>query len=147
MIATQKSLLELTAADLQTQVVLTLPATMSLRDAAIKLSQARCHGAPVVDEAGRCVGVLSVSDVARGPCTCRVQRSATRVVAAIRRHIADSAETKRSSANWRREVSRQSQKRLLTASWYWSAGNLTVFSWNGKWLIRSRSRPRMSGTT
>jgi predicted transcriptional regulator len=65
MLASHKPLFDLTAADLQTRVLLTLPASMPLRDAAKKLFDARVHGAPVVDESGLCVGVLSVSDVAR----------------------------------------------------------------------------------
>jgi len=79
MIAKHKSLFELTAADLQTGVPVCLPIGMPLRDAAKKLSEARVHGAPVVDEGGRCVGVLSVSDVARwainisGPTVSHVQ--------------------------------------------------------------------------
>jgi predicted transcriptional regulator len=64
-IAVHKSLLDLTATDLQTRVVVTLPIGMPLRDAARALAEARVHGAPVVDPAGRCVGVLSVTDVAR----------------------------------------------------------------------------------
>jgi CBS domain-containing protein len=36
-----------------------------LPDAAKKLAQHRLHGAPVIDADGRCVGVLSVSDLAR----------------------------------------------------------------------------------
>jgi predicted transcriptional regulator len=65
MVATQKSLFDLTAKELQTRVLVTLPTKMPLRDAAKKLSHAKIHGAPVVDDAGRCVGVLSISDVAR----------------------------------------------------------------------------------
>jgi CBS domain-containing protein len=40
-------------------------ADLSLRDAATLLIRREIHGAPVVDAVGRCVGVLSVSDVAR----------------------------------------------------------------------------------
>ncbi|HKA08712.1 MAG TPA: CBS domain-containing protein, partial [Gemmataceae bacterium] len=65
MIATQKHLLDLTAADLGTKVVVSLSQAMPLRDAAKELLCAGIHGAPVVDAAGRCVGVLSVSDLAR----------------------------------------------------------------------------------
>jgi CBS domain-containing protein len=65
MIATQKHLLDLTAEDLETKIVVSLPETMPLRDAAKELLGAGVHGAPVVDAAGRCVGVLSVTDLAR----------------------------------------------------------------------------------
>jgi CBS domain-containing protein len=52
----------LTARDLMTGTVESIPQEMSLRAAAHLLSQARISGAPVVDELGRCVGVLSASD-------------------------------------------------------------------------------------
>jgi CBS domain-containing protein len=42
-----------------------IPLHMSLRDAARVLSRARITGAPVVDAAGRCVGVLSSTDFVR----------------------------------------------------------------------------------
>jgi tRNA nucleotidyltransferase (CCA-adding enzyme) len=54
--------LELTAADLMTTPVKTIPQEMSLREAAHLLAHDRISGAPVVDPAGRCVGVLSSSD-------------------------------------------------------------------------------------
>ena len=65
MTATAKSLFDRTAADLMSDLTVTLGAGMSLRQAAEDLSRAGVHGAPVVDPAGRCVGVLSVSDLAR----------------------------------------------------------------------------------
>jgi predicted transcriptional regulator len=65
MIATAKSLFELTAADMMSRVAIILREWMPLRDAAEKLLQAGVHGAPVVDAGGRSVGVLSVSDLAR----------------------------------------------------------------------------------
>jgi CBS-domain-containing membrane protein len=64
-IATKKSLHDLTAADLMTREVVVLPQGMSLRDAAQLLLRSRASGAPVVDAAGRCVGVLSASDFLR----------------------------------------------------------------------------------
>ncbi len=57
-----KSLELLEAEDLMSRDVVTVPAGMSLRAAARLLSRARVSGAPVVDETGRCVGVLSTSD-------------------------------------------------------------------------------------
>jgi CBS domain-containing protein len=57
-----KPLLALTAADLMTTHVMTIPQEMSLREAARLLSRSSISGAPVVDAEGRCVGVLSSSD-------------------------------------------------------------------------------------
>lgn len=52
-------MLDLTACDLMTHPVLTIPQKMPLREAAGLLLRNRYGGAPVVDEQGRCVGVLS----------------------------------------------------------------------------------------
>jgi CBS domain-containing protein len=57
-----KHLLALTAADLMTAPVTTIPSNTSLREAARLLRQGSITGAPVVDAEGRCVGVLSSSD-------------------------------------------------------------------------------------
>jgi CBS domain-containing protein len=57
-----KSLLALTAADLMSGPVITIPKKMSVRGAAHTLSRFSISGAPVVDENGRCVGVLSTTD-------------------------------------------------------------------------------------
>lgn len=65
MFAVTRSLTELTAGDLMTEDVMTIAAGLSLPDAARCLAGARVSGAPVVDESGRCVGVLSVTDIAR----------------------------------------------------------------------------------
>jgi CBS domain-containing protein len=65
MIATEKPFAALTAEDLMTCPVEAIPQQMSLRDAARVLSRARITGAPVVDAAGRCVGVLSSTDFVR----------------------------------------------------------------------------------
>jgi CBS domain-containing protein len=62
MILTRKSLNTMTAADLMSTTVVTVPRAMSLRGAAHLLSQADISGAPVVDDSGRCVGVLSATD-------------------------------------------------------------------------------------
>jgi CBS domain-containing protein len=62
MVTSTKSLLTLTAADLMTREVVMIPREMSLHAAARLLSQHRVSGAPVVDEVGRCVGVLSATD-------------------------------------------------------------------------------------
>lgn len=59
---TLKPFLALTAAELMTTPVTTLPHTMTLREAASLLSGANISGAPVLDEQGHCVGVLSSSD-------------------------------------------------------------------------------------
>lgn len=65
MIATMKPLLELTAAELMSREVTTIPQAMSLRAAARLLSEMQITGAPVVDEIGECVGVLSATDFMR----------------------------------------------------------------------------------
>jgi CBS domain-containing protein len=52
----------LTAADLMTAPVTTIPQEMPLRAAAALLTVERISGAPVVDSAGQCIGVLSSSD-------------------------------------------------------------------------------------
>jgi CBS-domain-containing membrane protein len=62
---TSKPLLALTAADVMSREVLAIPRQMSLRAAAHQLVQAHVSGAPVVDERGCCVGVLSTTDLAR----------------------------------------------------------------------------------
>jgi CBS domain-containing protein len=55
-------LLDLTAADLMTTPVRTIPQEMSLREAAHLFTRERISGAPVLDANGRCIGVLSSSD-------------------------------------------------------------------------------------
>ncbi len=55
-------LLSLTAKDLMTEEVVTIPRDMGMQAAARRLAQKHISGAPVVDEHGRCVGVLSSSD-------------------------------------------------------------------------------------
>lgn len=57
-----KPLLSLTASDLMSREVITIPQAMSLRAAAHLLFQHQIGGAPVVDGSGRCVGVLSATD-------------------------------------------------------------------------------------
>jgi CBS domain-containing protein len=57
-----KQLLALTARDLMTTPVMTIPEETSLREAARLLSGCHISGAPVVDVEGRCLGVLSSSD-------------------------------------------------------------------------------------
>jgi CBS domain-containing protein len=55
----------LTASDLMSRDVETVGAEVPLRNAAAQFLRREVHGAPVVDGAGRCIGVLSVSDLAR----------------------------------------------------------------------------------
>jgi CBS domain-containing protein len=62
MIAFAKALREMTAADLMSRDLTLVPQDMSLTGAANLLSRASISGAPVVDEEGRCVGVLSTTD-------------------------------------------------------------------------------------
>jgi CBS domain-containing protein len=60
--AVDKPLLSLTAFDLMSPMVLTVPANMSLQGAAHLLAQANVSGAPVVNADGKCVGVISAHD-------------------------------------------------------------------------------------
>lgn len=62
MMLTMKPFADLTAADLMSRQVVLVPREMSLKAAARLLSQAEVSGAPVVDDVGRCVGVLSATD-------------------------------------------------------------------------------------
>jgi len=57
-----KSLLNLTAADIMSDSLVVVPEQMSLQGAARMLAQAEVTGAPVIDGQGRCVGVLSATD-------------------------------------------------------------------------------------
>jgi CBS domain-containing protein len=57
-----KALTALTAEDVMSRNLLTVPHRMSLRAAACMLSRADITGAPVVDDTGRCVGVISSVD-------------------------------------------------------------------------------------
>src|SRR5262249_17933225 len=52
-------------ADLMSRDVVLIPRAMSLRTAAHLLSESRVSGAPVVDETGECIGVLSTTDFMR----------------------------------------------------------------------------------
>jgi CBS domain-containing protein len=65
MVATEKPLFDLTAADLMTPMAITLDEAQPLREAAEALLRAGIHGAPVVNALGECTGVLSVTDLAR----------------------------------------------------------------------------------
>jgi CBS-domain-containing membrane protein len=62
MLLVAKPLLTLTAADLVRGEVTRIPAHMGMQAAARWLSQMHVSGAPVVDEQGRCIGVLSSND-------------------------------------------------------------------------------------
>jgi CBS domain-containing protein len=57
-----RSPLSLRAADLMSADVVLLPAEMSLQAAARLLYRMQISGAPVVDDTGHCVGVLSTTD-------------------------------------------------------------------------------------
>jgi predicted transcriptional regulator len=57
-----KRLLNSTAADLMTPHMTTIPAEMSLREAARLLFCSKISGAPVADAQGNCLGILSTSD-------------------------------------------------------------------------------------
>src|ERR1700692_3062900 len=61
----RKPLFALTARDLMTPAVVTLPEEMRLPAAAGMLNRLQVSGAPVVDHHGRCTGVLSATDFMR----------------------------------------------------------------------------------
>jgi CBS-domain-containing membrane protein len=65
MMTLAKPLETLTAMDLMSPEVIKIARWTSLRTAARMLRQAQISGAPVVDEYGRCVGVLSATDFMR----------------------------------------------------------------------------------
>ncbi len=65
MLATSKPLTAVTAAEVMSRDLVTIPQYMSLRTAAWLLSQACVSGGPVVDNQGTCVGVLSANDFMR----------------------------------------------------------------------------------
>jgi len=56
---------DLTAADVMSRELVLIPRTVSLKAAAQLLCQRQVSGAPVVDENGRCAGVLSSTDFVR----------------------------------------------------------------------------------
>lgn len=62
MVTITKPFLEMTAGDLMSRDVVTIFRGMSLRAAAHLLSESHLSGAPVVDESGQCIGVLSTTD-------------------------------------------------------------------------------------
>jgi predicted transcriptional regulator len=59
-----RSFTRLTAGDVMSRDVIRFPENMPLREAAQILVQKQISGAPVVDAAGKCVGVLSLADFA-----------------------------------------------------------------------------------
>jgi CBS domain-containing protein len=62
MITREKPLLSLTASDLMTQPVVTIPESMTLQAAGRLLAREHFSGVPVVDALGKCVGMLSATD-------------------------------------------------------------------------------------
>ena len=62
MLVMAKPFLALVAKDLMNTDVATIPRDLGMQTAARWLAQMRVSGAPVVDEQGRCVGVLSSND-------------------------------------------------------------------------------------
>jgi CBS domain-containing protein len=63
--STKDTFFGLTADDVMSRDLVRLPRHMPLRDAARLLLHDQITGAPVVDADGRCVGVLSLTDIAR----------------------------------------------------------------------------------
>ncbi len=62
MSASNKPLMSLCAADIMSRNVVMIPREMSLQGAARMLSRAGVTGAPIVDDGGCCIGVLSATD-------------------------------------------------------------------------------------
>ena len=62
---TQKPFPLLTAEDLMSADVVVISQDIPLREAACLLAQSHISGAPVVDDHGRCVGMLSATDFVR----------------------------------------------------------------------------------
>jgi CBS domain-containing protein len=75
MTTTTKPLLSLTAGDVMSGDLILVPRQMSLRAAAHLLSKSRVSGAPVVDDDGHCIGVLSATDFLR--CAEKSERAVT----------------------------------------------------------------------
>jgi len=65
MLATRESLLAINATDLMSRDIILVPKEMTMRGAARLLDRAKISGAPVVDDQGRCIGVISNSDFVR----------------------------------------------------------------------------------
>ena len=65
MLSITKPIHMLTAADLMSAPVQTIPKHMPLREAARLLAHEQISGAPVIDPGGRCVGMLTASDFLR----------------------------------------------------------------------------------
>jgi CBS-domain-containing membrane protein len=65
MLTTQKRLNDLTADDVMSRHVKTIPEEMPLQEAARMLAREHVSGAPVVNPQGKCVGVLSAIDFVR----------------------------------------------------------------------------------
>jgi len=65
MITTIQPFLTRKAAELMSHTVVLVPREMTVPGAAHLLAQARVSGAPVVDESGRCIGVISTTDFLR----------------------------------------------------------------------------------
>jgi CBS-domain-containing membrane protein len=65
MTATRKPFAALTVGDLMSRDLVLVRRDTTLRDAATLLARAQVSGAPVVDEAGRCVGLVSSTDFLR----------------------------------------------------------------------------------
>ncbi|HEY1861041.1 MAG TPA: CBS domain-containing protein [Gemmataceae bacterium] len=63
MVNLKTALMDLLAADLMSRNVVMVPQKMSLHAAAHMLAQRHISGAPVIDEQGRCIGVLSATDL------------------------------------------------------------------------------------
>src|SRR5262245_46733051 len=103
MVLTVPPLPALTAQDVMSREVVTIPQRVSLGDAARLLRRASVSAAPVVDEQGRCVGVLSAADFLRwAEDGCPEGRAVMPAPAATRWPVSCSAAGKRACAPWPR---------------------------------------------
>lgn len=65
MTQTARAVFDLTAAEIMSREVISIPQEMALPVAVRVLNEARVAGAPVVNDEGRCIGVFSTTDLAR----------------------------------------------------------------------------------
>jgi CBS domain-containing protein len=65
LVARGRNPLELTAGDCMTSPVATVPPTASLDECRELMEEKQIRRVPVVDEAGRCAGIVSQADIAR----------------------------------------------------------------------------------
>jgi len=107
--STKKRLLKLQVTDVMASDVVTVSANSTMSEAADVMSERQVTGAPVVDQQGRCIGVLSGSDYVHSraavldspgtsgelalhaaPCRCRTEEE---IHDLVRRHMTPAVQT------------------------------------------------------